>query len=1168
MLLPIKRILNSDLNTNIHFNRFLPYTVHFELNTSEQSALIDDTSISEIFETVNTERQDERYPKKPYRGSKSELDHRDVSIIQSMSSMNFSQSNLSIQSIESEDEDNNQFHSESQYGNYLDNNFEETDQRASFSSTSSLAETKPKSASSTDHSHHGNHLNAKPGHRRQLSNSSLHKVNSHTSNQSLNDVSVQDFFFNNPNVSKSAISMNPSNSGNNPTIPFHYNLNEGSKASSDNVTTFLKPKPFIRSTTPQAKVNEIAQRKVPQEPQLSSMRMNRTHQHSNLRNYKTSSMLELDQQIEGTVDADKKPFYDTYTKQLTNEEKEVLNRSDFIKVSPFGGFSKAHSFTDTEESIFDKAPWKIKTFEKGNGSLINSVKLARKEFNDDFKWFGTLSIPSNVIPDNIKNDISATLKSDYNSNAIFLDDEVFEGHYQSFCKQILWPIFHYQIPDNPKSNAFENHCWKYYEEVNQIFAEKIAKEYKDGDTVWIHDYHLMLVPNMLRKLVPHAKIGFFLHVSFPSSEVFRCLAQRKNILEGMLGADCVTFQNEEYLGHFLQSSNRLLLADFNSVGVNYKDRLTVVSYNPIGLDFESLNEKIQTEEVQNWKNLIGERWSKKKLIVSKDKMDKIRGLKEKLLAYERFLNDHPDFIYKTTMLLICPSTNNNDEDYENEIFSIIERINSMTENISIDQPIVMLNQDIGFYQYLALLGSADVFIVSTLREGMNLTCHEFVCASQEKHSPLILSEFVGSASVLTDGSLISNPYNIKEVSEQIYQALNMSESEKLQRWNSIFKQVLNNDSKTWVHKCLTDINNSYGYGSLSQNTKLVTKLTKTIYHDTLREISPLGKRLYVLNLDDMADKFSIHGKTIHSMQMQLILKTLSDLSSDPSNTVYIFSMSQRVELVRLYGRNPSIGLIAESGGLLRQPNSNDWLKIVDESEKVWMSSAVDVIKAFSERIPGSYFEVEECSIIFHTESANNIDKDYKEGLIGDLITHINELFEKDYNVHAFLSKGVVIVKEINLIFRALEYITEQSSSNDVFMKLSTSNSGFTSPVLQPAFTGHSPLSSPTQVTGLSGSSASIMSNMLMSEMTTSRRGSSAKSDFMGVSNQNNFEFVFVCGTTSKIDEEIYTFFNGMAERTGIESDHIMTVSVGDTSKGRTCAKYSLLGINNLMILLN
>lgn len=1139
--------------------------------------MIDQSSISEVFETFNADVKEERYLRKSLNRRKTGLEEKDVSIIQSMSSMNVSQSSISLRSIDSEEENDDTFNTDPGYPDFLSTNHNPAVDlklhRDSISSTSSLAEIKSRPATYSETLQH-NHLSVTSSehqnrqHQRPSNSShNLQKINIQTFNTSVTDVSVQDFFFNNPNISKTTLQQ-PASRSSTPTASLHPGAFERRK-SSDSVTSFLKPKPFIRSTTPQAKVNEIAQRKVPQEPQLSSLKINRPYPHSSLRHFKTSTMIELDEQLEGSETKDSKSFYETYTKQLVNEEQEVLNRKDFTKVSPFGGFSKTHRFSDSEESIFDKAPWRITPFEKGNGSLITSVKVAREEFGDQFKWIGTLSIPSNLIPETIKTDISTTLKAEHNSNAIFLDDEVFEGHYKSFCKQILWPIFHYQIPDNPKSNAFENHSWKYYEKVNRIFAEKIAKEYKEGDIVWIHDYHLMLVPNMLRKLVPNAKIGFFLHVSFPSSEVFRCLAQRQNILEGMLGADCVTFQNEEYLGHFLQSSNRLLLADFNSVGVNYRDRLTVVSYNPIGLDFHSLDKKIKCPDVRNWKDLIEERWQNKKLIVTKDKMDKVRGLKEKLLAYERFLTDHPDFIYKTTMLLICPHSDSNDEDYENEIFSIIERINSMTENISIDQPVVILNQDIEFEQYLALLSSADVFIVSTLREGMNLTCHEFVCTSQEKHSPLIISEFVGSALVLTEGSFISNPYNVKEVSEQIFKALVMSEVEKSERWNSMFKQVLKNDSKTWVHKCLTDINNSYNYGSLSQNKKLVEALTKDLYEVTLEDIPTNAKKLYVLNLDDLTASLSIHGKTIHSMQLQLILKTLANLSADPNNIIYIFSLFQRTELLRLYGRNPSIGLIAESGGLVKLPDTSDWFKIVDQTEKLWMSLAENIIKAFSERIPGSYIEVEECSIVFHTESAINIDKDYKDGLIGDLITHINELFEKEYNVHASLSKGVVIVKEINLIFKALEFITEQSADECTDkLSLPLLNSNYASPVLQPSSTCVSPTFSPIQLSGRSGSSASIMSNMFMSEIAGSRRGSAAKSDFLNTLKENKFQFVFTCGTTSRIDEELYTFFNGMAERSDIENDHIMTVCVGDSNTGRTCAKYSLMGINNLMTLLD
>lgn len=333
----------------------------------------------------------------------------------------------------------------------------------------------------------------------------------------------------------------------------------------------------MRTVAPQPLVNEVLPKKSLTEPKLSSMRINRSNHPSNLRNLKTSSIISLDTKLKDYASSSKdsnvnitktsplpdsyKTNYDdtynpdvvsqNYTDLLQREEDEVMEiAKKSNKVTPFGGFSRPHKFLSEEESIFSNCTWKVTESSKGNGSLVNSVDISKKLGVADFKWVGAISMASNIVPENIRNDITKELSENYSSKAIFIDDEVFHGHYHSFCKQILWPIFHYQIPDNPNSNAFENHSWKYYEKVNQIFAENIAKDYKDGDVVWVHDYHLMLVPSMLRKLIPTAKIGFFLHVSFPSSEVFRCLAQRDKILEGMLGADCVTFQNEEYMGHF------------------------------------------------------------------------------------------------------------------------------------------------------------------------------------------------------------------------------------------------------------------------------------------------------------------------------------------------------------------------------------------------------------------------------------------------------------------------------------------------------------------------------------------------------------------------------------------------------------------------------------------
>lgn len=1186
----------------------MPYTVHFELDSTETPALADDKSLSDIFEPIvrNNNKEPENSRTRHNRGSVNQYDESNLSIIESLSQNNNSSTNLSVvESLDSEDQEHNvnfnSILSESHIntddhliGSDIDSISSITSLVDSATNSNTTSKSKLNSLASTISGpsiHNGSqhtilnpliHPSAHQAtHHPPHSQNFLHKTSSHrSSTSSVNNVSIHDFFFNNPNKAKMDLcstSLDDVTSAS--TSAQHAHEKSSSKVSNlagNNVygqanssTKFLKPRPQIKSATPQPTVNELQQKKKKIEPKLSGMKINRI-QHSNLRNLKTSSILSLDKKIDGlslnssvnslpaniSNDIPLDSFnYDSisnnYTDLLQNEENNVLNlQNDCSSIAPFGGFSRPHNFLDDKNEIFSNAKWKVTDFDKGNGSLINSIEQASKNNVDSFRWVGTVSMPSNIVPDTVKNDIHVELDKNYNSNVIFLDDEIFEGHYQSFCKQILWPIFHYQIPDNPKSNAFENHSWKYYEKVNQIFAEKIAEQYKENDTVWIHDYHLMLVPQMLRKLIPNAKIGFFLHISFPSSEVFRCLAQRKTILEGMLGADCITFQNEEYMAHFLQSSNRLLLADFNDVGVFYNNKMTVVSYNPIGLDAQHLKAQLKSNVVKNWKNLVNARWGTKKLIISRDKMDKIRGLKEKLLAYERFLEQHPEFLSSTILILICVENNTTDEDYKNEIFSIVERINSRTENISIDQPVIFLNTDIEFEQYLALLSEAHIFIVSTLREGMNLTCHEFICASEELHSPLILSEFVGSASVLTDGPLLSNPYNIKQVSNQIYNCLNMSESEKDERWNKTYQLVLKNDSKSWVNKCLNDINLAYENVNFSQISTSSKPLNMDIYehvfkYEKFESVTNNSKKLYILNLDNLTANLEIHGKTIHSAQQQLINKTLSNLLSDSNNHVYIFSLFQRTELLRLYSRVPDIGLIAESGALIKPPFSSDWFSVVEEKyEKEWIPTVVDIINSFCERIPGSYIDVEECGVVFHTECAINFDKDYINGLVGDLITHINELFGKDYNVHASLSKGILIIKEMNLISKALDFVSEQYMDDPNVIKLPNTGSTYASPVFQ----ANSPNSLPITPIKLSLSNSSMLSALLEANKT--------------------FKQFFICGGTTRVDQEIYSFFNNITEKVNIDDSNIVTVCVGETEKSRTCAKYSLKGINNLITLLN
>lgn len=304
---------------------------------------------------------------------------------------------------------------------------------------------------------------------------------------------------------------------------------------------------------------------------------------------------------------------------------------------------------------FSKADWTVEPAEQGNGGLRNAVRSATEAgFLGEKIWVGTLGMPTDALKEHVKAGIAEKMEDEHESLTVFVKDGDFDGHYTHFCKTILWPVFHYQIPDNPKSKAYEDHSWIYYVKVNQAFAERIAKNWRKGDSIWVHDYHLLLLPAMLRKLLPDAKIGFFLHIAFPSSEVFRCLAPRKELLEGILGADLVGFQTDEYCRHFLQTCSRILCVEATNDGVQLEDRFVDVGTFPIGIDPTSWDERRKADDVQKWIKTIRERYGNKRLIVGRDKLDNIRGVRQKLLSYELFLNTYPEWRDKVSSLSSLP----------------------------------------------------------------------------------------------------------------------------------------------------------------------------------------------------------------------------------------------------------------------------------------------------------------------------------------------------------------------------------------------------------------------------------------------------------------------------------------------------------------------------------
>jgi trehalose-phosphatase len=656
---------------------------------------------------------------------------------------------------------------------------------------------------------------------------------------------------------------------------------------------------------------------------------------------------------------------------------------------------------------FSKAEWSIQTAEQGNGGLRNAVRSATDAgVLEEIMWVGTLGMPTDALAKWTRRDISEKLEDEYESLTVFVNDGDFDGHYTHFCKTILWPVFHYQIPDNPKSKAYEDHSWIYYVKLNQAFAERIAKHWKRGDSIWVQDYHLLLVPAMLRKLVPDAQIGFFLHIAFPSSEVFKCLAPRKELLEGILGANLIGFQTDEYCRHFLQTCSRILCVEATPEGIQLEDRFVNVGTFPIGIDPTSWDKRRQLTDVERWVDTISERYQGKRLIVSRDKIDSVRGIRQKLLSYELFLNSNPEWADKVVLIQVATSTTEQPE-LEATLSDIAMRINS-THSTLAHQPLVFLKQDLAFPQYLALITVADALMITSLREGMNLTSHEFVYCQDglygdKAYGSLILSEFTGSASVFGNHALLVNPWDYRQCAEAIHTALTRDEKQRKEVWEQMLSAVLQNSTANWVKSFQQTLTRVWNEQS-SREIMAVPRLSVSRLIERYRQSK---QRLMILDYEGTLASWG-SPRSIILTTPQRAITTLTDLTDDPANVVYVMSSRMPEEMERLFRQVPNLGLIAENGCFVREPHADSWTHLADKVHvKAWKSSVSQILAYFHARVEGSWIEERHCSLVFHHGSAE--DRHIAARLAAECAGNINDACANQ-GVHAIPVEGALVVE--------------------------------------------------------------------------------------------------------------------------------------------------------------
>ncbi|CZR57616.1 probable TPS1-alpha,alpha-trehalose-phosphate synthase, 56 KD subunit [Phialocephala subalpina] len=433
------------------------------------------------------------------------------------------------------------------------------------------------------------------------------------------------------------------------------------------------------------------------------------------------------------------------------------------------------------------------SFSMSSGGLVTGLSGLAK--STTFQWYGW---PGLEVPEAEAGPLIKQLSDEYGAVPVFVDDELADRHYNGFSNSILWPLFHY----HPGEITFDESAWAAYKEVNRLFAKTMAKDVQDGDLIWVHDYHLMLLPEMLREEIgdtkKNVKIGFFLHTPFPSSEIYRILPVREALLLGVLHCDLIGFHTYDYARHFLSSCSRILETPTTPNGVEFKGKFVTVAAFPIGIDPEKFVEGLKKKSVLDRIAVLERKFEGVKLIVGVDRLDYIKGVPQKLHALEVFLTEHPEWIGKVVLVQVAVPSRQDVEEYQNlraVVNELVGRINGRFGTIEF-MPIHFLHQSVNFDELTALYAVSDACLVSSTRDGMNLVSYEYIATQRKRHGVMILSEFTGAAQSL-NGALIVNPWNTEELAGAIHDAVTMSPEQREINFKKLEKYVFKYTSAWW-----------------------------------------------------------------------------------------------------------------------------------------------------------------------------------------------------------------------------------------------------------------------------------------------------------------------------------------------------------------------------------
>jgi trehalose 6-phosphate synthase/phosphatase len=532
-------------------------------------------------------------------------------------------------------------------------------------------------------------------------------------------------------------------------------------------------------------------------------------------------------------------------------------------------------------------------------------------------------------------------------------DEV-HHYYEGFSNGVIWPLFHYLLDRVP----LDSNDWDPYFEVNRKFADAIARVYQPGDLVWVHDYQLMLVPGLLRQRVPHARIGFFLHIPFPSFEVFRILPWRRQLLEGLLGADLIGFHTAAYARYCITALRHILDLEPAGQEVRYAGRTIRIGTFPMGIDPAQYASLSSSPPVLQDVAKIREQAGPRRILLGVDRLDYTKGIPRRLLAFERFLKAYPEWRDTVRFVQIGVPSREGVEPYKafrREVNELVGRINGTTGTVT-DVPVHYLARSVSPQELVALYRAADVMLVTPLRDGMNLVAKEFVASRTDEDGVLVLSEFAGAADELGEALLV-NPYDIDAVADAIARALTMSAAERGARMRALSRRVHANTIYTWTEHFIRTLA-AVSAEEVERTVPLSTDTEVATLVARVREASRLA-----LLIDYDGTIVPLNDTPELAKPDPALIDLLRALSARPATTVHLISGRGRETMEGWLGELP-VTLWAEHGLWRRDPGDRDWRRTLAPNRE-WMDRVKPVLEAAMQNTPGSLIENKSDSLAWH-----------------------------------------------------------------------------------------------------------------------------------------------------------------------------------------------------------